>query len=330
MRDGVVVRILSVWVCGKEPYYEQLTLYRERNHMSFKSGFIALIGAPNVGKSTLLNALLGQKISIVSSRPQTTRNRILGIKHVPGGQFIFLDTPGILEPKGLLNKTIIHISLKSLSDVNLIILLIEPFPATPLIPDDLLFRLGRAKTPIFLAVNKIDLIDRRNLLPLIAQASHAFPFQEILPVSALSGEGLDVLEKCIRQTLPDGPPYFPEDMVTDLSERFLVGELIREKVFRLISQEVPYGVAVTIETFKEREDKPIIDIQATIHVERTSQKGILIGKQGKMLKTIGQQAREDMERLLGTKVFLELWVRVEKDWSRNPKFLRKFGIEEPL
>jgi GTPase len=298
--------------------------------MSFKSGFIALIGAPNVGKSTLLNALLGQKISIVSSRPQTTRNRILGVKHIPGGQFIFLDTPGILEPKGILNKAIIQISLKSLSDVNLIVVLIEPFAIRPLIPDDLQFRLSKAKAPVFLAINKIDLIDRRNLLPLIDQASHSFPFQEILPISALTGEGLDVLEKCISQTLPEGPPYFPEDMVTDLSERFLVGVLIREKVFRLISQEVPYGVAVTIETFKEREDKPIIDIQATIHVERTSQKGILIGKQGKTLKAIGQQAREDMEILLGTKVFLELWVRVEKDWSKNPKFLRKFGIEEPI
>jgi GTP-binding protein Era len=298
--------------------------------MSFKSGFIALIGAPNVGKSTLLNALLGQKISIVSSRPQTTRNRILGIKHVPGGQFIFLDTPGILEPKGLLNKVIIQTSLKTLSDVNLIILLIEPYSSNLVIPDDLQFRLIKDKTPVFLAINKIDLVDRRSLLPLIDQASRTFSFQEILPVSALTGEGLDVLEKCISRSLPEGPPYFPEDMVTDLSERFLVGELIREKVFRLVSQEVPYGVAVTIETFKERQGKPLIDIQATIHVERTSQKGILIGKQGRMLKTIGQQAREDMEILLGTKVFLELWVRVEKDWSKNPKFLRKFGIEESM
>lgn len=298
--------------------------------MSFKSGYVALIGAPNVGKSTLLNALLGQKISIVSSRPQTTRNRILGVKHVPGGQFIFLDTPGILEPKGILNKTITQIALKSLSEVNLIIVLIEPLSVQPSIPNDLLSRLVKTKPPVFLAINKIDLIDKRSLLPLIQQASQWSLFQEIIPISALTGEGLEELEKCIRQTLPEGPPYFPEDMVTDLPERFLVGELIREKIFRLISQEVPYGVAVTVETFREREDKPIIDIQATIHVERTSQKGILIGKQGKTLKTIGLQAREDMEILLGTKVFLELWVRVEKDWGKNPKFLRKFGIEEPM
>jgi GTP-binding protein Era len=297
--------------------------------MSFKSGFITLIGAPNVGKSTLLNTLLGQKISIVSSRPQTTRNRILGVKHVAGGQFIFLDTPGILEPKGLLNHSLIQISLKSLEEVNLIVLLIEPFSSQPSIPEDLRFRLSKGKTPLFLVINKVDLIDKRNLLPLMDQASRILSFEKIIPLSARTKEGLDVLEEILFQFLPDGPPYFPEDMVTDLPERFLVGELIREKVFRLTSQEIPYGVAVSVESFKAREDKPIINIQATIHVERDSQKGILIGRQGQMLKTIGQQARQDMEALLGSKVFLELWVRVEKDWSKDPKFLRKFGYEEP-
>ena len=302
--------------------------YEERMDMSFRSGFIALIGAPNVGKSTLLNALLKQKLSIVSARPQTTRNRILGIKHVLGGQFIFLDTPGILEPKGLLNKSMVQISLKSITEVDLIILMIEPFSVRPAISEDLRFRLIKASKSVFLIINKTDLIDKKNLLPLMEQAAHILPFQEIIPISALTGEGLDTLEQCILQCLPEGPPYFPEDMVTDLSERFLVGEMIREKAFRLTSQEVPYGLAVTVETFKLREDKPIIHIQATIHVERNSQKGILIGKQGKMLKTIGRQARKDMESLLGHQVFLELWVRVEKDWSKNPKFLRKFGIEQ--
>lgn len=296
--------------------------------MSFKSGFIALIGAPNVGKSTLLNALLGQKISIVSSRPQTTRNRILGVKHVTGGQLIFLDTPGVLEPKGLLNKSLIQISLKSLAEVDLICLLIEPFSARTSLPENLRFRLSKTKVPIFLIINKIDLIDKKNLLPLMEQSSQVLPFQEIIPVSALTGAGLEILEKSLFQTLPEGPPFFPEDMVTDQTEKFLAGEIIREKVFRLISQEIPYGVAVTVESFKPREDKPLIDIQATIHVERESQKGILIGKQGRMLKAIGQQAREGMEALLGTKVFLELWVRVEKEWSKDPKFLRKFGYEE--
>ncbi len=297
--------------------------------MSFKSGFIAILGAPNVGKSTLLNALLGQKISIVSSRPQTTRNRILGVKHVTGGQFIFLDTPGILEPKGLLNKSLNQISMKSLAEVDLICLIIDPFSARPAIPGPLRSRLTKTQIPFFLVINKIDLIDKKNLLPLMDLASNCLPFKEIIPVSALTGEGLEVLERSLFQILPEGPPFFPEDMVTDLSEKFLVGEIIREKIFRLTSQEVPYGVAVTVESFKPREHKPLIDIQATIHVERESQKGILIGRQGNMLKTIARQARLEMEALLGTKVFLELWVRVEKDWSKEPKFLRKFGYEEP-
>lgn len=298
--------------------------------MSFKSGFIALVGAPNVGKSTLLNALLGQKISIVSSRPQTTRNRILGVKHIPGGQFIFLDTPGILEPKGILHQSMANISLKSLNDVNLILLMIEPFSSQLSIPEGLENRLAKTKTPFFLIINKIDLVDKRNLLPLMNQAAALLPFGEIIPVSALTGEGLEILEKSLFQKLPEGPRYFPEDMVTDLSERFLVGELIREKVFRLTSKEIPYAVAVTVELFKPRLTKPIIDIQATIHVERESQKGILIGKQGTMLKMIAQQARKDMETLLGSQVFLECWVRVDKNWSKNPKFLKKFGYEEPF
>ena len=295
--------------------------------MSFKSGFIALIGAPNVGKSTLLNVLLGQKISIVSSRPQTTRNRILGIKHVEEGQFIFLDTPGILEPKGLLNRAITQTSLKTLTEVDLVILIVEPFTVHPSISEDLRKRLVQARRPLFLVINKIDLVDKKRILPIIEEASR-MPFKEIIPLSALTGEGVPVLEKCLYDALPEGPPFFPEDMVTDLSEKFLVGELIREKVFRLVSQEIPYAVAVTVESFKPRESKPIIDISATIHVERDSQKGILIGKQGRMLKTIAEQARKDMEILLGSKVFLELWVRTEKNWSNDPRFLSKFGYQE--
>ena len=296
--------------------------------MAYKSGFIALIGAPNVGKSTLMNALLGQKLSIVSSRPQTTRNRIVGVKHVPGGQFVFLDTPGILEPKGLLNQALVQAALKTLGDVNLVLLLIEPFKGPAPIPEGLAQKLIRLKPPVFLIINKIDLIDKRDLLPLIDRMATLFSFQEIIPLSALKKEGLAILEQKIFEVLPEGPPYFPEEMVTDLSERFLVGEIIREKIFRLTSREVPYAAAVTVESFKERQDKPMIHIQATIHVERDSQKGILIGKGGGMLKTIAQQARQDMERLLGTKVFLEVWVRVEKNWSRDPRYLRKFGYEE--
>lgn len=296
--------------------------------MSFKSGFIALIGAPNVGKSTLLNALLGQKISIISSRPQTTRNRILGIKHIPGAQFIFLDTPGILEPRGLLHKTILQTTLKTLSDVNLILLLTDPVSPEVALPKKIQARLPQLTSPVFLVINKIDLIDKRNLLPLIRRFSSFYPFQEIVPLSALKGDGLDVLERQLFHYLPQGPPYFPEDMITDLSERFLAGELIREKVFRLTSQEIPYGAAVTVDSFKEREQQSIIDLSAVIHVERESQKGILIGEKGQRLKTIGTLARKDLETLLGCRVYLKLWVRVEKNWSRNPKFLKKFGIEE--
>jgi GTP-binding protein Era len=296
--------------------------------VAYKSGFIALIGAPNVGKSTLMNALLGQKVSIVSSRPQTTRNRIVGVKHLPEGQFVFLDTPGILEPKGLLNQALVRAALKTVSDVNLVLLLIEPFRGAAPISVELAKKLVEIKPPVFLIINKIDRIDKSDLLPLIDQMAKVNIFKEIIPISALKRQGLDILEEKIFEALPEGPPFFPEDMVTDLSERFLVGEIIREKVFRLTSREVPYAVAVTVESFKERPDKPLIHIQATIHVERDSQKGILIGRGGAKLKTIGQQAREDMEKLLGMKVFLEVWVRVEKNWSQDPRQLRRFGYEE--
>ena len=295
--------------------------------MSYQSGFVAIIGAPNVGKSTLMNALLGQKISIVSPKPQTTRNRILGVKHLPGGQIIFLDTPGIFPATSLLDRNIVQAALKTLSEVNLILLMIEPFSGTVQIPETAGDRLKAMETPVFLIINKVDLVAKQKLLPLIEEAGRTFPFKEIIPLSALTKDGVDLLEREIMALLPEGPQYFPEDMVTDLPEQFLVEELIREKVFRLLSKEVPYAVAVTVDSFRRREDKPIIHIQATIHVERDSQKGILIGKGGNLLKKIGQSARESMEPLLGSQVFLELWVRVEKNWRKNPKLIRRFGYE---
>jgi len=295
--------------------------------MSYQSGFVAIIGAPNVGKSTLMNALLGQKISIVSPKPQTTRNRILGVKHLPGGQIVFLDTPGIFLPTSLLDRTIVQAALKTLSEVNLVLLMIEPFSGAVQIPETAADRLQALETPVFLIINKVDLIEKQKLLPLIEAGARRFPFKEIIPLSALTGDGLALLEKEILALLPEGPHYFPEDMVTDLPEQFLVEELIREKVFRLLSKEVPYAVAVTVDSFSRREDKPIIHIQATIHVERDSQKGILIGKGGNLLKKIGQSARASMEPLLGSQVFLELWVRVEKNWRKNPKLIRRFGYE---
>jgi GTPase len=295
--------------------------------MSYRSGFVAIIGAPNVGKSTLMNALLGQKISIVSAKPQTTRNRILGVKHFPGGQIIFLDTPGIFSASSLLDRNLVQAALKTLNEVNLILLMIDPFAGTVQIPAIVADRLEMMKTPVFLIINKVDLVDKAKLLPLIEKATRAFPFKAIIPLSALTRDGLNLLEKEILALLPEGPQYFPEDMITDLPEQFLVEELIREKVFRLLSKEVPYAAAVTVDSFHRREDKPIIHIQATIHVERDSQKGILIGKGGQLLKKIGQSARESMEPLLGSQVFLELWVRVEKNWRKNPKLIKRFGYE---
>lgn len=298
--------------------------------MSYRSGFIALIGPPNVGKSTLLNTLLGRKLSIVSPRPQTTRNRILGVKHFQGGQMIFLDTPGILQPRGVLHQTLLKNAWKTLNDVNIILLLVEPFQTEPTLDPELTKRLQKSRAPVFLIINKIDLIVKKDLLPLMEKWSAFFPFQEIIPLSALTGEGVEELTKSLIRVLPEGPPYFPEDLITDLSERFLAAELIREKVFHLTGQEVPYGAAVTIDSFQERADKPLIEIRAVIHTEKESQKAILIGKEGKKLKEIGIQARKDLEILLGAQVYLELWVRVEKNWSRDPRRIKQFGIEDPL
>jgi GTP-binding protein Era len=295
--------------------------------MTYQSGFVSLVGAPNVGKSTLLNALLGQKISIISPKPQTTRHRLLGVKHADWGQVIFLDTPGIFSPASLLDRSLVQAALGTLREVNLILVLIEPFSGRDLLPDLLLDHLKTIAAPVFLLINKVDLVKKKELLPRMEAGARLFPFQEIIPISALTLDGLDLLEKKIRETLPEGPAYFPEDMITDLPEQFLVEELIREKVFRLTSEEVPYAVAVTVDSFKRREDKPIIHIQATIHVERDSQKGILIGKGGLLLKKIGQAARASIEPLVGSQVFLELWVRVEKNWRKNPKFIKKFGYE---
>jgi GTPase len=295
--------------------------------MTYQSGFVSLVGAPNVGKSTLLNAMLGQKISIISPKPQTTRHRLLGVKHAGWGQIIFLDTPGIFSATSLLDKSLVQAALTTLREVNLILVLIEPFPGRAQLPEALVSPLQAMDTPVFLLINKVDLVRKKDLLPIMETGARLFPFKEIIPISALNRDGLDLLEKKIREMLPEGPAYFPEDMITDLPEQFLVEELIREKVFRLTSEEVPYAVAVTVDSFRRREDKPLIHIQATIHVERDSQKGILIGKGGLLLKKIGQSARASIEPLVGSQVFLELWVRVEKNWRKDPRFIKRFGYE---
>jgi GTP-binding protein Era len=293
----------------------------------FRSGFVSLIGRPNVGKSTLLNLLLGQKIAIISPKPQTTRNRILGIKNLPSGQIIFLDTPGIHRSGNLLNQSMVRTALATLQEVDVVCLLIEANSPGHEENDWILENLQKVRKPVFLAINKIDLVPKGNLLSIMERFSQKRPFEQIIPISAVAGEGVDILVRELLKILPEGPRLFPEDMVTDLPERFLAAELIREKVFHLTREEIPYATAVAIEEFKEREEKNLVVIRATIQVERETQKGILIGEKGKRLKEIGQLAREEMEALLGVRVFLELWVKVEKNWRDDPRALRRLGFQ---
>jgi GTP-binding protein Era len=299
----------------------------EAEKSQFKSGFISLIGRPNVGKSTLLNLLLGEKIAIISEKPQTTRNRILGIKNHPSGQIVFWDTPGIHRARSRLNQSMVKTALATYKEVDGICFLVEANQPFHDENDFILETLKNVEKPVLLVINKIDLIPKPNLLPIMDEYSRLRSFEQIIPISALLGEGAEVLVAEMLKILPEGPRLFPEDMITDLPERFLAAELIREKVFRRTREEVPYATAVVVEEFKEREEKNLVVIKATIQVERESQKGILIGEKGRMLKEIGRQAREEIEALLGAKVFLELWVKVEKNWREDPAALRRLGYQ---
>lgn len=294
----------------------------------FKSGFISILGRPNVGKSTFFNTVCGEKISIVANKPQTTRNRITGIKNFPDAQMIFLDTPGIHKPKSPLNRVMVQAAQDTIGDADVLLMMIE---AQGGIGNQDLFLIdslkqAQVKGPVFLAVNKIDRMERPLLLPLIDQCSKLYDYAEIFPISALKNEGIDELLSSLKHELPEGPQLFPEDMVTDATERFIAAEFIREQITLLTSQEIPYASAVTIDAFKEDEGKNLIRISATINVEKESQKAIMIGKKGAMLKNIGTRARFSMENLFGVKVFLELFVRVKKDWSSSDKLLREFGL----
>ncbi|MFQ5465718.1 MAG: GTPase Era [Thermodesulfobacteriota bacterium] len=290
---------------------------------TFRSGFISIIGRPNAGKSTLLNALLGEKISIVTPKPQTTRKTIRGVLNAPGCQMVFVDTPGIHRARGLLNEFMVREALSTLSDVDVILYMVEA--DRPVSEDDrfIMEGLKGLKAPVVLAVNKIDKVAKARLLPLIEEYSKLHGFASVVPISALTGDGLDVLTGELAGLLPEGPRYFPEDMITDEPERVIVAEIIREKVFLATRQEIPYSVAVVIEEFKEGEG--LISISAAINVERDSQKGMVIGRGGRMLKRIGTEARSEIESLLGVKVFLKLFVRVQKDWTRSPGALKEFG-----
>ena len=294
----------------------------------FLSGFIAIIGRPNVGKSTLLNRILGQKIAITSSKPQTTRNRILGIHNFSGGQALFVDTPGIHKAKGKLNRFMVDQAVGACSDVDLILFLIEAND-TPGGGDEYILKLlDKSSVPVFLIINKIDLVRPPQLLKLIQDYSERFDFAQIIPVSARGGDGVPQLLAAIEPYLPEGPQYYPGDMLTDLPEKFIAAEMVREKIMRRTNEEIPYGVGVRVDTFEEKPEKNLVVIQATIHVERDSHKKIIVGKGGQMIRAVGQEARKDIERLLGTRVFLELFVRVDKDWSQNERMLRELGYSK--
>lgn len=293
----------------------------------FKSGFVALIGRPNVGKSTLLNHVLGQKVAIMSDKPQTTRNKIRGVYTTETEQIIFLDTPGIHKPKSRLGDWMVQTAREAFSEVDIILFLVDAKEGMG--PGDrfIMEQLKEARTPVFLVVNKIDQVHPDHLLPLIDGYRKVFPFKEVVPISALKGNNTSTLLNLIREELSEGPAYYPSDYVTDHPERFIVGELVREKVLHLTREEVPHSVAVVVEEMHPEEEGRVY-VRATIYTERPSQKGILIGKQGSMLKEVGRQAREEIQRLLGSRVYLDLWVKVKKDW-RNEKFmLRQFGYHE--
>jgi GTP-binding protein Era len=292
---------------------------------AFRSGFIAIAGAPNAGKSTLLNRLLGEKLSITSRKPQTTRNRILGVVHRPGAQMVFIDTPGVHKPKGELNLRIVDVALSTLGEVDQILLLADAAAPDTVSEAILVDKIKAVNRPVTLALNKTDIVAKERLLAVIDSWSKAFAFEAIVPVSARHGDQLDVLLAQIEKHLAPGPPFFPEDAITDVPERFIAAEIIREKAFRLTGEEIPYSVAVTVESFKQDPAQPLVTIHATLHVERDSQKGILIGKGGGKLRQIGEAARLDIQKLVGSKVFLKLFVRVQKHWSRDTRALRRFG-----
>lgn len=292
----------------------------------FKSGFIAILGRPNVGKSTFFNAVIGDKISIVADKPQTTRNRISGILNFPEAQLIFLDTPGMHNPKTPLNRAMVKAARDTIGDADLILMMVEadkPVGAQDLF---LIEALAGVQAPVFLAINKTDRAEKSLLLPLMDQCRRLYDFAGIFPVSARTGNGLEALIHGIKEALPDGPRLFPDDIATEATERFIAGEFIREQILRLTSQEIPYASAVEIDLFKEDESKNLIRISATILVEKESQKAIMIGKKGALLKKIGTRARLAMENLFGAKVFLELFVRVKKDWTTSDKMLRELGL----
>ncbi|UFT97811.1 GTPase Era [Radiobacillus kanasensis] len=295
---------------------------------NFKSGFITIIGRPNVGKSTFMNHVIGQKIAIMSDKPQTTRNTIQGVYTEKEAQIVFIDTPGIHKPKHKLGDFMVKVAENTLNEVDAVLFMINAEEGYGKGDQYILDLLQRVNNPVFLIINKIDKVHPDQLLPLIDEYKDKYSFKEIIPISALDGNNVDHLLQVVKSYLPEGPKYYPDDQVTDHPERFIISELIREKALQLTREEIPHSVAVVIENIEERANSGSVFIQATIVTERKSQKGILIGKQGSMLKDIGKMARKDIEALLGTKIFLELWVKVEKDWRNRPSHLHEYGFRK--
>lgn len=303
-------------------------LNNNEQNKEFKSGFISIIGRPNVGKSTFLNRVIGQKIAIMSDKPQTTRNKVQGVLTLPDAQLIFIDTPGIHKPKHKLGDFMMKVAQNTLKEVDLVLFMVNAEEGFGRGEEFIIEKFQSVKTPIFLVINKIDQIHPDDLLPIIESYQEKFPFKEVVPISALEGNNVERLLDQIKTYLPEGPQFYPADQVTDHPERFIISELIREKALHLTREEIPHSLAVVIDKIERQENKDVIHVMATVIVERDSQKGIIIGKKGSMLKEIGQRARVDIENLLGSKVFLELWVKVQKDWRNKMSQLRDFGFNE--
>ena len=294
----------------------------------FKSGFVTLIGRPNVGKSTLMNRVIGQKIAITSSKPQTTRNRIQTIYTCEQGQIVFLDTPGIHKAKNKLGEYMVSVAERTLNEVDVVLWLVEPSTFIGAGERHIIERLQKVSTPVILVINKIDTVKKEEILEFIAAYNEVYDFAEIVPVSALKGENAEHLIDTVFGYLQEGPMFYDEDTITDQPERQIVAELIREKALRLLSDEIPHGIAVSIEKMRERKKGNIMDIEATIVCERESHKGIIIGKKGSMLKKIGTDARREIENLLDMKVNLQVWVKVKKDWRDSDFLLKNYGYNK--
>lgn len=294
---------------------------------TFKSGFVAVVGRPNVGKSTLINALIGDKIVIVSDKAQTTRNRIICVYTDEEKQIVFMDTPGIHKPKHKLGEFMVDAAIESLKEIEAVLFVVAGNEKRGPGDNFILEQLKKVKVPVFLVINKIDTLEHEDILKTIVTYQEAYPFAGIIPISAKEKDNLDEVLKVLTEVLPEGPQYFPEDMITDQPERLIIADIVREKILLKTRDEVPHAIAVDVDEMKTRDDG-MTYVRATIYCERDSQKGIIIGKRGAMLREIGGEARADIERLLATKVYLDLWVKVKKDWRNKSGMLSELGYKE--